>query len=73
MQLLLIYKLRHWGFGEFTNMPRAGNPAGSPGRMQSLACLAAGPKLITGASKPQPGGQIWTHLFVLFLIYLFFN
>ena len=49
---MLIYKIRHWGFGEFTNMPRAGNPAGSPGRMQSLACLAAGPKLITGARKP---------------------
>ena len=73
VELLLIYKCRRWGFGEFTNMPGAGKPAGSPGRMQSLACLAAGPKLITGARKPQPEGQSWTHLFFFFFNSFIFN
>ena len=30
-------------------------------------------KLITGANKAQPGGQIWTHLFFFFLNLFIFN
>ena len=56
VELLLIYKCRRWGFGEFTNMPGAGKPAGSPGRMQSLACLAAEWESTSRLPLPDLGG-----------------